>query len=189
MAIYVALLRGINVGGRNKIPMADLRAAVSSLGYQDVTTYIQSGNVLFGAPELDTTVLAEAIRAEIARTFSLNIDVVVVSKQDLAQIIGDSPYPADPKFVHVVFFAAEPDQALRDKIAAIAAAKGSANGMTADSVTVAGRAMYLHTPAGYGTSDLAKALVRLPGTARNWATTTKLLELIGPPAPDPNDRN
>jgi uncharacterized protein (DUF1697 family) len=174
MATYVALLRGINVGSRNRLPMAGLRAAVSSLGYQDVSTYIQSGNVFFSTPVLDTTVLAEAIRAEIARTFSLKIDVVVVSKQDLEHVIGNSPYPPDPTFVHVVFFPAEPDQAMRDKIAAIAAAKAGT-----DSVTVAGRAMYLHTPAGYGTSELAKALVRLPGTARNWATTTKLLEIFG----------
>jgi uncharacterized protein (DUF1697 family) len=119
-------------------------------------------------------VLAEAIGAEISRTFGLNIDVVVVSKQDLERIIGDSPYPPEPRLVHVVFLAAEPGQGMLDKIAAIAAAKGGT-----DSVTAIGRALFVHTPDGYGSSELAKALVRLPGTARNWATTTKLLEIIG----------
>ncbi len=181
MATHVALLRGINVGGRNKIGMADLRTAVSSLGFSEVSTYIQSGNVLFSTRETDTTVLAQELGEKIASTFVVNAGVVVVTRDQLAAILSQNPYTGEPnpKYVHVVFLGAEPDQALLDRIAAAgeaAAAKG-----TRDSVTVRGRVMYLHTPDGYGTSDLSQAVMRIStsvnGTARNMATTTKLLAM------------
>jgi uncharacterized protein (DUF1697 family) len=180
MATHVALLRGINVGGRNKIGMADLRTAVSSLGYDGVSTYIQSGNVLFSTPETDTTVLTQKLGEKIASTFGINVGVVVVTRDQLADVLSQNPYPEEPnpKYVHVVFLGAEPDRALLDRIAAAgeAAAKG-----TRDSVTGRGRVLYLHTPDGYGTSDLSAAILRITmpamGTARNLATTTKLLAL------------
>jgi uncharacterized protein (DUF1697 family) len=181
MTTHVALLRGINVGGNNKVPMAELRAAVNSLGYSDVSTYIQTGNVLFSTPETDTAVLEAAISDVIARTFSLQIGVVVVTRDELAAVLRQNPYPdeANPKYVHVMFHAAEPDQAQSGRLKEAneaAAAKG-----TRDSVTAIGRVLYLHTPDGFGTSDLAKTLsrgtVRANGTARNLATTAKLLAL------------
>lgn len=181
MATHVALLRGINVGGRNKIGMAGLRTAVSSLGYSEVATYIQSGNVLFSTPETDTTVLTQKLGEKIASTFVVNVGVVVVTRDQLAAILSQNPYPDEPnpKYVHVVFLGAEPDQALLDRIAAAGAA-AVAKG-TRDSVTVRGRVIYLHTPDGYGTSDLSQAVMRIStsvnGTARNLATTTKLLAL------------
>jgi uncharacterized protein (DUF1697 family) len=181
MATHVALLRGINVGGRNKIPMADLRTAVSSLGYSDVSTYIQSGNVLFSPPETDTTVLEAAIGAEIARAFGLKIGIVVVSRDQLVAVLSQNPYPDEPnpRYVHVVFLGTEPDQALLDRLKMAgdaAVAKG-----TRDTATALGRTLYLHTPDGYGASELSQAVLRITtpvkGTARNLATTTKLLAL------------
>jgi len=181
MATHVALLRGINVGGNNKVPMAELRGAVSSLGYSVVSTYIQTGNVLFSTPETETAVLETAISDVIASTFSLKIGVVVVTRDELAAVLSQNPYPDEPnpKFVHVMFLGAEPDQAQLDRLEAAneaAAAKG-----TRDSVTVIGRRLYLHTPDGYGPSELAQTLsrntLRVNGTARNLATTTKLLAL------------
>ena len=181
MTTHVALLRGINVGGRNKIPMADLRLAVSSLGYAEVSTYIQSGNVLFSTTEPDTAVLEAALGDVIATTFGLKIGVVVVTRDQLARVLSNNPYPDEPnpKYLHVVFLGGEPDQALRDRLKAAsdaAAAKG-----TRDSVTILGRTLYLHTPDGYGTSELSQAVLRITtavnGTARNLATTSKLLAL------------
>ena len=183
MASHLALLRGINVGGRNKVPMAELREVVTSLGYTGVTTYIQSGNVLFTTPESDTAKLASALEAAITGAFGIESSVVVLSKDDLAQILDRNPYRGEPnpKLVHVVFLNAEPRADLLDRIEAAesaAAAKGSR-----DSVTAIGPALYLHTPDGFGTSELAQVLLRIAGqagvaaTARNWATTTKLLSL------------
>jgi len=182
MASHVALLRGINVGGRNQVPMAELREVVTSLGHTGVRTYIQTGNVLFSTAESDTAELAAALEAAISGAFGLAASVVVLSRDELAQILDSNPYPDEPnpKFIHVVFLGAEPPPDLLDRIKAAegaAAAKGSR-----DTVTAAGRALFLHTPDGYGRSELAQVLLRIMGkgaaaTARNWATATKLLAL------------
>jgi uncharacterized protein (DUF1697 family) len=189
MASHVALLRGINVGGRNKVPMADLREVVTSLGHTGVTTYIQSGNVLFSTADSDTAKLAAALESAIGERFGIWASVVVLSRDDLAEVLAGNPYPDEPnpKLVHVVFLNAEPPEDLLARIAAAesaAAAKGSQ-----DTVRRVGHALFLHTPDGYGNSDLAQAVFRivsapakqkkqdLAGTARNWATATKLLSL------------
>ena len=189
MATHVALLRGINVGGRNKVPMADLREIVSALGHTGVTTYIQSGNVLFTTADTSTGELASALESAITGRFGIDASVVVLSRDDLARVLQDNPYPDEPnpKLVHVVFLNGEPPAALLDRLAAAqsaAAAKGSH-----DTVTAIGHALFLHTPDGYGNSDLAQSLFRtvsppakqrragLAATARNWATATKLLAL------------
>jgi len=190
MASHVALLRGINVGGRNKVPMADLREVVTSLGHTGVTTYIQSGNVLFSTAETDTAKLAAALETAIGERFGIWASVVVLSRDELAALLAGNPYPDEPnpRLVHVVFLNGEPPEDLLGRIAAArsaAAAKGSR-----DTVQAAGPALFVHTPDGFGTSELAQALFRIispPGkqknqpavaaTARNWATATKLLAL------------
>jgi len=189
MATHVALLRGINVGGRNKVPMAELREVVAALGHTGVTTYIQSGNVLFSTPETDNAKLAAALESAIEDRFGLWSSVVVLSRGELAEVLAANPYSdePDPRLVHVVFRNAEPSHDVLDRIAAAqsaAAAKGSR-----DTVQAAGRALYLHTPDGFGKSELAQNLFKimtppskqkkqaLAATARNWATATKLLSL------------
>ena len=189
MASHVALLRGINVGGRNKVPMADLREVVTSLGHTGVTTYIQSGNVLFSTADTDTARLAAELESAIGGRFGIWASVVVLSRDQLAEVLAGNPYPDEPnpKLVHVVFLNAEPPEDLLARMAAAesaAAAKGSR-----DTVRVVGRALFMHTPDGYGNSDLAQAVFRiisapakqkkqdLAATARNWATSTKLLSL------------
>ena len=189
MASHVALLRGINVGGRNKVPMAELREVVTALGHTGVSTYIQSGNILFSTPESDDAKLAAALEAAISDRFGIWSSVVVLSRDELARILDGNPYPDEPnpKFVHVVFMNSEPPADLLDRIKAAeseSAAKGSR-----DTVTAVGEALFLHTPDGYGTSDLAQAVFKiisapakqrqrgLAATARNWATATKLLSL------------
>ena len=185
MPTHVALLRGINVGGNNKVPMADLRDVVASLGHTGVSTYIQSGNVLFTAhegPAAAATVLAADLEQAIEKAFSLRLRVVVLSRAELAQVISDNPYQAEPnpKYVHAMFFPAAPGQEVRESVAAAerqAAEKGGR-----DEATVVGRTLFLHTPDGYGRSELAVRLARArgpgtTGTARNMATVTKLLAL------------
>ena len=209
MATHVALLRGINVGGRNKVPMAELREVVASLGHTGVTTYIQSGNVLFTTAEGDTAKLASSLEAAITGAFGVKSSVVVLSRDELAEILDRNPYPDEPnpKLVHVVFLNAELPPDLLDRIKAAegaSAAKGSR-----DTITAIGPALYVHTPDGFGPSELAQVLFRIIGTpgqtaaggtgpaaaggqasrvvppgkhsvaatARNWATSTKLLSL------------
>jgi uncharacterized protein (DUF1697 family) len=189
MASHVALLRGINVGGRNKVPMADLREVVTSLGHTDVSTYIQSGNVLFSTTDTDTAKLAAALESAIEDRFGIWSSVVVLSRDELAGVLAANPYPDEPnpRLVHVVFLNATPASDLLTRISAAGGAvtaKGSR-----DTVQAAGRALFLHTPDGFGTSELAQTLFKiisppakarkhgLAATARNWATATKLLSL------------
>ena len=185
MATHVALLRGINVGGNNKVPMADLREVVASLGHTGVSTYIQSGNVLFtaqGGAAAAGPALAAGLERAIEQAFGLRLRVVVLSRAELAQVISDNPYQGEPnpRYVHAMFFPAEPGPEVRESAAAAerqAAEKGSQ-----DEAAVVGRTLYLHTPDGFGRSELAARLARArgeaaTGTARNWATVTKLLAL------------
>ena len=165
MPTHVALLRGINLGGHNKVAMADLREVVSSLGHADVATYIQSGNVVFSSDQADTAALAAALEEAIAAALGVRIRVVVLSREELAQVARDNPYPDER----------------------VAAAQKLVAPDSRDTAQVVGRTIFLHTPDGYGRSDLAAALVKLgqkktdtvTGTARNWATVTKLLTLCG----------
>jgi len=189
MASHVALLRGINVGGRNKVPMADLREVVTSLGHTEVSTYIQSGNVLFSTADTDNAKLAAALESAIEDRFGIWSSVVVLSRDELARVLAANPYPDEPnpRMVHVVFLSAEPPGELLTRISAAesaVAAKGSR-----DSVQAAGQVLFLHTPDGFGTSELAQTVFKiitpptkgkkhgLAATARNLATATKLLSL------------
>jgi uncharacterized protein (DUF1697 family) len=191
MATHIALLRGINLGGKNKVAMADLRTLVGELGHADVSTYIQSGNVLFTAPDgADGAEVARAISDAIAARLGVTAPVVVVTREELGEIYAANPFPdePDPKRVHAVVLSAPPGPELTAKLdAAIAsaAAKGAP-----DAARTVGRTLYLHTPNGYGNSDLSAAALRIvsspkagvTGTARNWVTVTKLLELCDGPA-------
>ena len=185
MPTHIALLRGINVGGRNKVAMADLRAIMTSLGYTEVATYIQSGNVVFTSTDTDTALMAASIEAGIARALEVRPRVVVVSRDELAQVVRDNPYSAEAnlKAVHAVFLPEDPGPDQVDGVAAAqrqVALKGSR-----DTARYVGRALFLHTPDGFGRSELAGLLARAggpvsaraAGTARNWATVTKLLAL------------
>src|SRR5207247_9646708 len=124
MASHVALLRGINVGGRHKVPMADLRGVVTSLGHTGVSTYIQSGNVLFSTAEDDTAKLAAALEAAIEGRFGIWSSVVVLSRDELTRVLAANPYPDEPnpKMVHVVFLNGSPPRDLLDRISAAAGA-------------------------------------------------------------------
>lgn len=188
MATHVALLRGINLGGKNKVAMTDLRALVTELGHADVSTYIQSGNVLFTAgPDADCAVVARAITEAIGARLAVSAPVVVVTREELGQIHAANPFPdePDPKRVHAVVLSAPPGPELATRLDA-AIARSAARGAP-DAATAIGRTLYLHTPDGYGNSDLSAAALRIvsspragvTGTARNWATVTKLLELCG----------
>jgi len=168
--------------------MADLRQLVTSLGHADVATYIQSGNVVFTpSSPADPAELARSLRSAISESLGLDPPVVVVSRDELASVIASNPYPDEPKpqYVHCVFLATEPDGSARSKVDEIVSAT---TGGTRDELTVLGRTVYLHTPDGFGNSELSKALLAkrnspLAGaTARNWATVTKLLAMCDGPS-------
>jgi uncharacterized protein (DUF1697 family) len=169
--------------------MADLREIMTSLGHTEVTTYIQSGNVLFTAAGTSTRELAAALESAIGAAFGIWASVVVLTRDELAKVLSDNPYSdeANPKLVHVVFLTSAPPKDLLDRITAAESTAAARGGR--DTITAVGRALFLHTPDGYGTSELAQSLFRIvsapaiqkkeaiAATARNWATATKLLAL------------
>lgn len=193
MSTYVALLRGVNNLGSKKVRMAELRAVVTALGHDDVVTYIQSGNILFTARPMDasaaggedTAVLAAQLEQAIVDAVGVLARAVVLSADELARCVRDNPYPGqeNPRLLHAVFLPELPGPDLAAWVADAerhVRAEGSQ-----DEARVLGRTVYLHTPDGYPRSELRRALARtggptsaaVAGTARNWATVTKLLEL------------
>jgi len=112
---HVALLRGINVGGRNRVAMANLREVVTSLGHTEVTTYVQSGNVVFTSPDADTGALVAALEQRIGERLSVRPRLVVLSRAELAAVVAANPFPdeTNPKCLHALFRGTEfgPDEA------------------------------------------------------------------------------
>jgi uncharacterized protein (DUF1697 family) len=170
---WVALLRGINVGGNNKVPMADLRAMCIGLGYDNVESYIQSGNVVFDASGSEASVIAE-VEAALLATFGLKLSVVVRSAAELVDLVARNPFrhETDGSKLHVTCFA--------EPLAASVVAKLDPAFAPPDTFVIDGRDMYLHLPGGMGTSKLAvhvgQKLGKL-GTTRNWNTVLKLVEM------------
>jgi uncharacterized protein (DUF1697 family) len=172
---YVALLRAVNVGGRNKVPMAKLRDALHDCGYDDATTYIQSGNVVLTSASAATDVI-DGVQRCIHDTFGFDVDVMVRSAAQLSGVLGHNPFltdDADPKTLHVGFFDAEPEA---DAVTELKIRAAEAFGD--DELAVAGTEIYLHYPNGSGRSKMSgAALERLLGvrvTARNWRTVETL---------------
>lgn len=170
MPRYLALLRGINVGGKNIVPMANLRALVESLGYRDVTTYIQSGNVLFTSA---AAVTPKDFEAAIERDFGIVLTVVIRTPAQLENVVLANPYTnVDPSKLHVGFLARKPPAADVTKL--------DADRFQPEEFAVRGAELYLHLPNGMGRAKLPAFLERqlkIPTTVRSWKTVIKLLEL------------
>ncbi len=187
MPTHIALLRGINLAGHNKIAMADLRQVVASLGHADVATYIQSGNVVFSAGEADTTALAEALEQAVADALGVRVRVVVLSSEELTQVMRDNPYSDEPnhKAVHAMFLSRKAGPEVAERVADAQRRAEQKQPGSRDTARVIGRTIFLHTPDGFGRSELAAQIVQgsrgksadLAGTARNWATVTRLLAM------------
>jgi uncharacterized protein (DUF1697 family) len=196
MPTHVALLRGVNNLGSNKVSMAELREVVSSLGHSDVTTYIQSGNVLFNPRQTDGSarglVESEAVAAELEQAIGdgigARVRAVVLSRDDLARAVRDNPFPdeTNPRMLHAIFLPDIPGPELAAWVAD--AVRQVRETGSRDDARLDRRTVYLHTPDGYPQSDLRRVLARtggptsarVAGTARNWATVSKLLDMCGP---------
>ncbi|HEX4756158.1 MAG TPA: DUF1697 domain-containing protein [Candidatus Dormibacteraeota bacterium] len=170
MPRYVALIRGINLGATNKVPMARLRTAVESLGHTDVTTHIQSGNVIFSSAGRVTSASLETM---IASTFGIDTDVMLRTPAQLAKALHANPFPqADQARLHIGFMAARPPAA--------AVASLDAQRFLPEQFAIRGTELYLHLPAGMGTTKLPAYLGRIlkvPTTIRTWRTVGALAEM------------
>lgn len=169
MPTTVALLRSVNVGGR-KVSMAELRELAESIGYTNVRTYIQSGNLIFTSGRKPRPSLLEAA---IADRFGIAVDVMLRSGTELERVLTRDPFPsADRSRLHVGFLAAEPPAA---SVSALDRGR-----FLPEEFAVSGGEIYLHLPAGMARTKLPDYLLRglkVPMTIRNWNTVTKLAEL------------
>ena len=170
MPTTVGLLRGINVGGNNVIRMADLKEGFEAMGFDEVRTYIQSGNVLFSGKKRPAPAVLEAA---IERRFGLEVDVMLRSPTELERALERNPFPhADRSKLHVGFMATKP------RPAAVAALDGDP--FLPEEFAVVGTELYLHLPGGMARTKLPDYVLRrikVPTTIRNWNTVTKLAEL------------
>ncbi|MBA3529902.1 MAG: DUF1697 domain-containing protein [Propionibacteriaceae bacterium] len=173
MTRQVAFMRGINVGGKNKISMPGLRAMAEGLGYSDVATYINSGNLLFTSAKRAST-LATEISSSIEREFGFSIDVTVRSQAQLNTILAENPYPdGDPSQVTVAFLTKAPPAVAEEKVAALASEH--------EPFTFAGNEVYVNYTQGLGNSALAQQFSKAVGvsaTVRNIRTVSKIADML-----------
>lgn len=174
MRTYAALLRGVNVG-RNKLAMTDLRSLLTDLGGQDVRTYLQSGNAVFGHATTDLAHLARAVEDGLAGS-GVSSKVLLRTGEELADVLAGNPYLSrepDPVKLHVTFLAEAPDAERVEQLPTPA-------GETAV-FHLAGKEVYLHCPDGYGRTKLTNSFFEsrlgVVATTRNWRTVTALTEL------------
>jgi uncharacterized protein (DUF1697 family) len=178
MATFVALLRSINVGGRNKVPMADLRVLVSSLGFGDVATYLQSGNLVFTGSG-SVAGVAQKIEDALDAELGVAVPVIVRTAPQLNKLIGGNPYvdqADEPTTVHVSFLADVPSPQKVRELDELSGQFGD------DRFEVIGSHVYLHCPGGYGETKLHNSFLErrlaTTGTTRNWRTVTALGEMV-----------
>ena len=176
---YVALLRGVNVGGRNKLPMADLRDIFTEAGCAEVKTYIQSGNVVFEASKDLADRVPDIVVLAIRRQFGFETAVVVRSREELQEIAASNPFDTsgDPRLLHVAF--------LEDTPGAEAVALLDPDRSPPDALEVRGRNVYLHFPNGVARSKLTNeylaSQLQTASTMRNWRTVLTLLKMAEAP--------
>jgi uncharacterized protein (DUF1697 family) len=172
---FVALLRAVNIGS-TQVSMAELRTLFAALGAADVTTYVQSGNVVFTSNERDASKLSRAISARIRRDMGHDVTVLLRTKAELAKVVAANPFAkrsADPKTLHVTFLADKPDRERVQNIPALMSGD--------DEFTISGREVFLRCPNGYGRTKLNNTFFEkkldVAATTRNWKTVQTLLEL------------
>jgi len=177
MTTWIAFFRGINVGGRNILPMTELQALLSELGCVDVITYIQSGNVVFRHKAGQANNLSKMIRQSVFDRFHFDPHVLLMSVKSLQSALLANPFPAateSPKTLHLYFLSANPTGVDTDGLEKLKS--------TSENYKLIEQVFYLHAPDGIGRSKLAaraEKLLGVPATARNWRTAQKVLELAG----------
>jgi uncharacterized protein (DUF1697 family) len=176
MTCYIALVRGINVGGK-MIKMEPLRASFEALGFDKVRTYIQSGNVLFESRAGSPTAIIRRIEEKILADFKHTVRVFLKTDKEMADVVKRNPFvkdkTVDPARLHVTFLAEDAPASAAACLETLAA--------TAERYHISGREIFLYCPNGYGNSKLANPFIerklRLAATTRNWKTVNTLLAM------------
>lgn len=177
MQTYISILRGINVSGHNLVKMDGLRKSYESLGFQNVKTYKQSGNLIFTASEFDNNELEQIVSGQIEKDFGIVVPVIVLTIDSLKQIVDGNPFlkdsSMDTAFLHATFLASRPlnfhHKDVEDKR------------LDGEDVVLTDNVVYLYCPNGYGrtklTNNFLEAKLKVIATTRNWKTTSELLKI------------
>jgi uncharacterized protein (DUF1697 family) len=174
MPVFIAMLRGINVSGHNTIKMENLRAALAALGFGEVKTYIQSGNIVFQTANASPAVLAEKIAKKIQADFGLSVPVIVRSSEELGEVLKHNPLlrrtGVDETKMHVTFLSGLAPKNAEEILKSLAG--------ESEQFAVCGREIYLHCPDGYGETKLSSSAIEkklsVQATTRNWKTVNVL---------------
>lgn len=175
MKTYIALFRGINVGGNHILPMKELVTTLEGLGVRSIKTWIQSGNVVFQSPNANVKQLSQDIPAAIKETHGFAPQVMLIDLVDMESAIASNPFPegeADPKTLHLFFMDAAPE---KPDIESLESLKKDN-----EQFRLIKNVFYLHAPDGIGRSKLAEKVERslgVPATARNWRTVSKIMDM------------
>lgn len=177
MPTFISLLRGINVSGQKLIKMNALKTMYRQLDFQNVETYLQSGNVIFRDEKSDPADLAAAISSKIQEQFGFEVPVIVFSVDDLKSIIEANPFNddlrMDRQFLHVTFLAADPKNIDFEFI--------ESKKSPGEEIVLIKKAVYLYCPHGYGrtklTNNFLETKLRVGATTRNWKTVNELLKI------------
>jgi uncharacterized protein (DUF1697 family) len=178
MESYVALLRAINVGGNNKVGMADLREMLGDMGFENAKTLLQSGNAVFQCAKRSETALEAELESATKDRFVVDIDYVVRSSRDVDQVIAKNPFPdaakTDPSHLVVMFFKSAPSRETLEGV------RGAIKGR--EEIELIGREAFITYPDSIGTSKFTGNVIEkkfgVRGTARNWNTVLKLRDLV-----------
>ncbi len=179
MTSFISILRGINVSGKRMIKMPALKAMYEELGFKNVQTYIQSGNVLFQANDFDLIKLSRQIEDKILESFQFDVPVIVISQEEIEYCIKNNPFlnrtDIQQDKLHVSFLIDIPSTDLVDKIKDFKYAD--------DEFIIDDKLVYLYCPKSYGDSKLSnnffESKLKLKATTRNWRTVNELNKLIG----------
>ncbi len=177
MTSYVAMLRGVNVAGQKPVKMERLRAAFEQLGFSDIATYLQSGNIVFRTASSSTTSLTNRIELQLQKEFGFAVPVFLRTAEEMSQVVNGNPFVKDKTLdvarLHVTFlFQAAPGKAAKslEPLAAIQ-----------ERFKISGREVYLYCPNGYGRTKLSNNAIEkklaVGATTRNWNTVNALLEM------------
>jgi uncharacterized protein (DUF1697 family) len=174
---YIALLRGINVGGHKIIKMDQLRKAFEGLEFANVATYVQSGNVVFKSPKKTSADLSRKIEEMLLRQFSMSVPVIVRTAEEVGEVLRNNPFlkerGIDVTRLHVTFLSLTPQKTAMKGLDAIAAGP--------DRFYCRGQEIYLHCPNGFGGTKLSinafEKVLAVGATTRNWNTVNKLHEM------------
>ena len=177
MQNYLAILRGINVSGQKLIPMKELKALFEAMGFQQVSTYIQSGNVLFQAEEADPKGLASRIESSILNRYQFQVPVLIRTPADLQAALGRNPFlqqsQSDTDKLHITFLADEPAQTRIDQV--------SQGQYGPDQCHISGKEVFLYCPQGYGRTKLTNTFFEsklgVTATTRNLKTVRRLISM------------